>query len=104
MSIELEIGIYRDEGIPDQLNTHQFSSIDEAISYLDFVKLGYDSFGKSGSLLVRIENGSKPHLLDYNSKIPVNEIRKELNKKYPDYKIENNEIEKVAKEWKKRSN
>ncbi|MEG2079582.1 JAB domain-containing protein [Chryseobacterium sp.] len=98
MSVELEIGIYRDEGISDQLNTHQFSSIDEAISYLDFVKLGYDSFGKSGSLLVRLENGSKPHLLDYGSKVPINEIRQELNKKYPNYKIKNNEIEKVTKE------
>lgn len=100
MSIELEIGIYRDEGSSNQLNKHQFSSIDEAISYLDFVKLGYDSFGKSGSLLVRLENGSKPHLLDYNSKVPINEIRQELNKKYPDYKIKNNEIEKVTKEEK----
>lgn len=94
MSIELEIGIYKesDENSGD-LTKNVFSSIDEAISYIEFLKLQYDSFGKTGSLVVRLEKGSKPYLLDYNSVVPIKELRKELEEKYNIQNAETDEIE-----------
>ncbi len=93
MSIKLEIGKYNENKDLGDFLKMQFSSIEEAIATIEFLKLGYDSFKKGESLIVRISEGTKPYLLDYDSITPIQEIRKELEEKYHQKNSEKDEIE-----------
>lgn len=86
MSILLEIGNYNDNVESNQnkviYRTHEFETIGEAIAQLEFLKLGYDYFQKGEALLVRLSKESPSHLLNFDSKIDIEEIQKELEYKY----------------------
>ncbi|PTT38085.1 hypothetical protein DBR28_09030, partial [Chryseobacterium sp. HMWF028] len=93
MSIEIEIGKYSDNKDLGSFEKMKFSSIDEAISTLEFLKLGYNYFKNGESLVVRVGQGTKPHLIDYDSIIPIDELRQELEEKYNKEISEDDEIE-----------
>ncbi len=93
MSIELEIGKYNENKDLGDFQKIEFSSIDEAIATIEFLKLGYDSFKNGESLVVRSGEGKKPYLLDHDSTIPVLELRKELEEKCNTVITQDNEIE-----------
>lgn len=93
MSIELEIGKYHENKDLGGFQKMEFSSIDEAIATIEFLKLGYDYFKNGESLVVRSGEGKKPYLLDHDSTIPILELRKELEEKYNTVITQDNEIE-----------
>lgn len=93
MSIEIEIGKYSDNKDLGGFEKMKFSSIDEAISTLEFLKLGYNYFKNGESLVVRVGQGTKPHLIDYDSIIPIAQLRQELEEKYNKEISEDDEIE-----------
>ena len=83
MNIELEIGIY-DEGSnkPQVYDKHKFDSIDSAIGMVDFLKMSYNATNDSKGLVVRLNEGSRVFLLDYDSQLPLKDLRYELAQKY----------------------
>lgn len=83
MNIELEIGIY-DEGSnkPQVYDKHKFDSIDSAIGMVDFLKMSYNATNDSKGLVVRLNEGSRVFLLDYDSQLPLKDLRYELTQKY----------------------
>ncbi|WP_417430019.1 JAB domain-containing protein [Halpernia sp.] len=102
MSITLEISKYNENQESAGLQKMDFSTIVEAIATLEFMKMGYDHFKTGDSLLVRLKEGEKVHLIDYHSVVPIDEIRKELEIKFPqiltDYeKSDNKSQEKKTK-------
>ncbi|MFC6268279.1 JAB domain-containing protein [Frigoriflavimonas asaccharolytica] len=82
MSITLEISKYNENQETQGFQKMDFSTIDEAIATLEFMKMGYNHFKTGESLVVRLEEGTKPHLIDYEAVIPIIELRKELEEKY----------------------
>lgn len=89
MSIELEIGVYNDDK-PINFEKRNFDTIDEAIGTIEFIKLGYNYFKNGEILAVRLGEGKQTYLIDFNSKVPISELKKELLKNY--YLIENEKI------------
>ena len=83
MSITLEISKYNENRESAGFQKMDFSTIDEAIANLEFMKMGYDHFKTGDSLMVRLKKGEKVHLIDYHSVVPINEIRKELEIAFP---------------------
>ena len=90
MSIELEIGVYNDDK-PINFEKRNFNTIDEAIGTIEFIKLGYNYFKNGEILAVRLGEGKQTYLIDFNSKVPILELKKELLKHY-----NLNENEKIA--------
>ena len=90
MSIELEIGVYNDDK-PINFEKRNFDTIDEAIGTIEFIKLGYNYFKNGEILAVRLGEGKQTYLIDFNSKVPILELKKELLKHY-----NLNENEKIA--------
>ena len=90
MSIELEIGVYNDDK-PINFEKRDFNTIDEAIGTIEFIKLGYNYFKNGEILAVRLGEGKQTYLIDFNSKVPILELKKELLKHY-----NLNENEKIA--------
>lgn len=82
MSITLEIGKYNENLESKGFQKMDFTTIDEAIANLEFMKLGFNYFKNGESLMVRLGEGKKAHLIDYDSVVPVHELRKELEEKY----------------------
>lgn len=82
MTITLEIGRYNEKVESAGFQKMEFSDIDEAIANLEFMKMGFNYFKTGESLVVRLAAGKKPHLIDYETVIPIQEIRKELEDKY----------------------
>ena len=102
MSITLEISKYNENRESAGFQKMDFSTIDEAIANLEFMKMGYDHFKTGDSLMVRLKKGEKVHLIDYHSVVPINEIRKELEIAFPqilkdDEKSNNTSQEKKTK-------
>ncbi len=90
--ISLQIGIYKensDFGNKSEFKLYDFDSVEEAISYVEFISLGYNFFKNGESLVVRLEEGSQVFLIDCNSKVPIIELKKDLLEHY-------NENEKIA--------
>lgn len=97
MSVIVEVGKYSEKLDPKGFQKMEFSTIDEAIANLQFMKMGFDHFKKGESLLVRLGEGKRVHLIDYDSVVPVNEIRKELEQKYrTNLKFDEKEKQNVA--------
>ncbi|WP_373709187.1 JAB domain-containing protein [Kaistella sp.] len=96
MSITLEISKYNENRETQGFQKMDFSTIDEAIATLEFMKMGYNHFKTGESLVVRLEAGTKPHLIDYDAVIPIIELRKELQEKY-NSKLAQNEKEYQSK-------
>lgn len=90
MSIELEIGVYNDDK-PINFEKRNFDTIDEAIGTIEFIKLGYNYFKNGEILAVRLGEGKQTYLIDFNSKVPILELKKDLLKHY-----NLNENEKIA--------
>ena len=90
MSIELEIGVYNEDK-PINFEKRNFDTIDEAIGTIEFIKLGYNYFKNGEILAVRLGEGKQTYLIDFNSKVPILELKKELLKHY-----NLNENEKIA--------
>ena len=82
MSITLDVGKYNENKESPGFQTMDFESIDEAIANLEFMKMGFNYFKNGESLKVRLEEGSKVHLIDYDAVVPINELRQELYEKY----------------------
>ena len=82
MSVTLEIGKYNEQIESAGFQKMEFSDIDEAIANLEFMKMGFNYFKTGESLVVRLDEGQKSHLIDYDAVIPIQEIRKELEDKY----------------------
>lgn len=82
MSVTLEIGKYNEQIESAGFQKMEFSDIDEAIANLEFMKMGFNFFKTGESLVVRLDEGKKAHLIDYDAVIPIQEIRKELEDKY----------------------
>lgn len=82
MSVTLEIGKYNEQIESAGFQKMEFSDIDEAIANLEFMKMGFNYFQTGESLVVRLDEGQKSHLIDYDAIIPIKEIRKELEDKY----------------------
>jgi hypothetical protein len=91
----LEIGKYNENLQSTGFQKMDFSTIDEAMANIEFMKMGYNYFKNGESLVVRIEEGKKAHLIDYDSIIPLIEIRDELEEKYHQ-KLTPNEKEKKS--------
>lgn len=70
MEINLKIGKYSDLQYLGGFEKIQFSSIDEAISTFEFLKLGYNSFGKDRTSLMVI----------LHSILTIKEVREDLEK------------------------
>ena len=101
MSVTLEIGKYNDQIETAGFQKIEFSDIDEAIANLEFMKMGFNYFKTGESLVVRLEEGEKPHLVDYDTVIPIHEIRKELEEKYkPNLTPNEKEVQPMATEAK----
>jgi len=101
MSVTLEIGKYNDQIETTGFQKIEFSDIDEAIANLEFMKMGFNYFKTGESLVVRLEEGEKPHLVDYDTVIPIHEIRKELEEKYkPNLTPNEKEVQPMATEAK----
>lgn len=97
MSVIVEVGKYSEKLESKGFQKMEFSTIDEAIANLEFMKMGFDHFKKGESLLVRLGEGKRVHLIDYDSVVPVNEIRKELEQKYrTNLKFDEKEKQNVA--------
>ena len=77
MSIELEIGVYNEDK-PINFEKRNFDTIDEAIGTIEFIKLGYNYFKNGEILAVRLGEGKQTYLIDFNSKVPILELKKEL--------------------------
>lgn len=92
MNIQLEIGKYNENQDMSGFQKTDFSSIEEAIANIEFMKLGFNFFKNGESLVVRLEPGSKPYLIDSDSVIPINELKNELENKYQNLKIDEKEI------------
>ena len=90
MSIELEIGVYNEDK-PINFEKRNFDTIDEAIGTIEFIKLGYNYFKNGEILAVRLGEGKQTYLIDFNSKVPILELKKDLLKHY-----NLNENEKIA--------
>ena len=75
MSVTLEIGKYNEQIESAGFQKMEFSDIDEAIANLEFMKMGFNYFKNGESLKVRLEEGSKVHLIDYDAVVPINELR-----------------------------
>jgi hypothetical protein len=88
MDVELEIGRYSDEQDLGGFQKTKFSNIDEAIANIEFMKLGFDHFKNGVSLIVRMNPGSQPYLIDANSTVPIIELKRELENHYKSEKIE----------------
>lgn len=88
MSVELEIGRYSDNQELGGFKRTKFSSIDEAIANIEFMKLGFDHFKNGESLIVRLNHGSQPYLIDANSTVPIIELKRELESHYKSEKAE----------------
>lgn len=82
MQINIEIAKYNDMDEMTPFQKLKFSSIDEAIANVEFLKLGYDYFKNGEILAVRADNSSRIHLIDHDSTVPLNELRKDLENKY----------------------
>lgn len=82
MSITLDVGKYNENKESPGFQKMDFESIDEAIANLEFMKMGFNYFKNGESLKVRLEEGSKVHLIDYDAVVPINELRQELYEKY----------------------
>ena len=82
MSVTLEISKYNENQETQGFQKMDFSTIDEAIATLEFMKMGYNHFKTGESLVVRLDEGTKPHLIDYDAVLPIIELRKELEEKY----------------------
>ena len=82
MQITIEIAKYNDMDEMTPFQKLKFSSIDEAIANVEFLKLGYDYFKNGAILAVRADNSSRIHLIDHDSTVPLNELRKDLENKY----------------------
>lgn len=82
MSITLDVGKYNENKETPGFQKMDFESIDEAIANLEFMKMGFNYFKNGESLKVRLEEGSKVHLIDYDAVVPINELRQELYEKY----------------------
>ena len=82
MSITLDVGKYNENKESPGFQKMDFESIDEAIANLEFMKMGFNYFKNGESLKVRLEEGSKVHLIDNDAVVPINELRKELYEKY----------------------
>ena len=82
MQITIEIAKYNDMDEMTPFQKLKFSSIDEAIANVEFLKLGYDYFKNGEILAVRADNSSRIHLIDHDSTVPLNELRKDLENKY----------------------
>ena len=89
MSVTLEIGKYSENLETTGFQKMNFTTIDEAIANVEFMKMGYNYFSNGDSLVVRLEEGKKAHLIDYDSIIPIVELRKELEEKYNQNLTEN---------------
>lgn len=83
MSITIEISKYNENRESAGFQKMDFSSIDEAIANLEFMKMGFDHFRTGDSLMVRLKEGEKVHLIDYHSVVPIDEIKKELEIEFP---------------------
>ena len=90
MSIELEIWVYNEDK-PINFEKRNFDTIDEAIGTIEFIKLGYNYFKNGEILAVRLGEGKQTYLIDFNSKVPILELKKDLLKHY-----NLNENEKIA--------
>lgn len=88
MGVELEIGRYSDDQDLGGFQRTKFSSIDEAIANIEFMKLGFDHFKNGESLIVRLNHGSQPYLIDANSTVPIIELKRELESHYKSEKTE----------------
>lgn len=101
MNITLEIGKYNEQIESAGFQKMEFSDIDEAIANLEFMKMGFNYFKTGESLVVRLDEGQKSHLIDYDAVIPIQEIRKELEDKYhPKLTRNEKEIESITAEGK----
>lgn len=101
MNITLEIGKYNEQIESAGFQKMEFSDIDEAIANLEFMKMGFNYFKTGESLVVRLDERQKSHLIDYNAVIPIQEIRKELEDKYhPKLTRNEKEIESITAEGK----
>ena len=101
MSVTLEIGKYNEQIESAGFQKMEFSDIDEAIANLEFMKMGFNYFKTGESLVVRLDEGQKSHLIDYDTVIPIQEIRKELEDKYhPQLTRNEKEIESITAEGK----
>jgi hypothetical protein len=101
MSVTLEIGKYNEQIESAGFQKMEFSDIDEAIANLEFMKMGFNYFKTGESLVVRLDEGQKSHLIDYDAVIPIQEIRKELEDKYhPKLTRNEKEIESITAEGK----
>ena len=101
MSITLEIGRYNEKLESAGFQKMEFSDIDEAIANLEFMKMGFNFFKNGESLVVRLDEGKKPHLIDNDAVIPIQEIRKELEDKYyPNLTQNEKEVLSIATEGK----
>ena len=101
MSVTLEIGKYNEQIESAGFQKMEFSDIDEAIANLEFMKMGFNYFKTGESLVVRLDERQKSHLIDYDAVIPIQEIRKELEDKYhPKLTRNEKEIESITAEGK----
>ncbi|WP_313501138.1 JAB domain-containing protein [Kaistella carnis] len=101
MNITLEIGKYNEQIESAGFQKMEFSDIDEAIANLEFMKMGFNYFKTGESLVVRLDERQKSHLIDYDAVIPIQEIRKELEDKYhPKLTRNEKEIESITAEGK----
>ena len=101
MSVTLEIGKYNEQIESAGFQKMEFSDIDEAIANLEFMKMGFNYFKTGESLVVRLDEGLKSHVIDYDAVIPIQEIRKELEGKYhPKLTRNEKEIQSIATEGK----
>lgn len=101
MSVTLEIGKYNEQIESAGFQKMEFSDIDEAIANLEFMKMGFNFFKTGESLVVRLDEGKKAHLIDYDAVIPIQEIRKELEDKYhPKLTRNEKEIQSITAEGK----
>lgn len=83
MDIELEIGVYdENSNKPQVYQKHKFDSIDDAIGLVDFLKMAYNAINDSKGLVVRLDERSKVFLLDYESQLPLRELKSDLLQKY----------------------
>ena len=101
MSVTLEIGKYNEQIESAGFQKMEFSDIDEAIANIEFMKMGFNYFKTGESLIVRLEEGKKAHLIDYDAVVPIQEIRKELEDKYhPNLTQNEKEVQSIATEAK----
>lgn len=82
MNIELEIGKYNEKSPSGEFQKMNFETIDEALATINFIALGYDLFKNGEGLVVRLEKGAKPFLIDFDSAYAIEELGKELRAHY----------------------